>query len=417
MSVSKLPNRYHSNRHYFSRTKCLSDCFALSLGSRTAYRVDSRAAAFTRLSYQCSTVVIGGGKGSIAFHWEASGGGRGRLLTRFDSGDNRIRQLAIRWLLSHGGRGHGQWLARFDSDALIPRQAIRGLLDSIRNQEHRLPNHFHIDGTSEKPYLTRLCVRYNACHGSRHRLPLRFHSLTPSLAARHHIRFDACGVGRALQNARKMAFVRPGWRIIAHELETQTAFDLGFIDADSPNRVIDDIHLPDGEYEIFVTTSSLFWKDAMDRNLYRLSVRPGGAGPSDLPIIHNLRSSLAMGLRTIHWSASPSEVSDCVFGVWFGKDSPVDISRTPDQVIWYLTEAGEYTASLEQKEPTWVSVAAMRTGNEPETGPATELFLDWDDNPPRRPDGIVLLDFVITPPETEETVGVGEMSLDETDLF
>ena len=59
--------------------------------------------------------------------------------------------------------------------------------------------------------------------------------------------------------------------------------------------------------------------------------------------------------------------------------------------------------SRPQKGAYRVAVAAMRTGNEPETGQVSELFLDWDDTPPRRPDGVVLLDFVIEPPEMEAT--------------
>ena len=367
----QAPNRHDSVRRNYSRTKCLSDCFARQFAVKWTYQTESWPGGFASIVYQYATLGYDR-KNSIAFTWGVGGGGRLRILTRFDSGDNKILQLAIR--------------TRFDT---------------IRDKIHRLPIRFAIDGLSEKPYFARLSTRYDAYLGSLHRLSNRFGCLPLSLLTRLPVRLDVYSTGRGLQNARKMAFVRPGWRITARELESQVVYDLGFIDADSPSRLIDDIYLPNGEYEIFVTTSSLFWQDAMDRNIYQLSVRPG-VPVSNLPIIHGLRSSLSMGTRTIHWSASQSDVDDCVFGVWFSKTSPVDISRTPDQVIWYFPEAGEYTTSFEQREPTYVAVAAMRTGNAPETGPASELFLDWDDTPPRRPDGIVLLDFVIEPPETTD---------------
>jgi hypothetical protein len=72
------------------------------------------------------------------------------------------------------------------------------------------------------------------------------------------------------------ALVRPGWRILAKNIETEEEFDLGFVDAEAENPALEDAFLPDGDYEISVLTSALFWQDCMDRTIRTISVRPGG---------------------------------------------------------------------------------------------------------------------------------------------
>jgi len=191
--------------------------------------------------------------------------------------------------------------------------------------------------------------------------------------------------------ARKQAFVRPGWRIIAKNIETGEFLDLGFIDGESENRSLEGIFLPDGDYEVSVLTSSLFWKDASDFDVRLLSIRPGEE-VSSLPTIYNLRSSISQGETTIYWSASPSEVEDCVFGVWYSANSPVPTDGPPTETVWYFSEMSEYQMSFRQSAPCYVAVAAMRPGDNPEIGKVHELYLDWKSTPPRPPDDVVVID-------------------------
>jgi hypothetical protein len=115
-------------------------------------------------------------------------------------------------------------------------------------------------------------------------------------------------------------------------------------------------------------------------------------GISPLPTIYNFRSAILNGVTTIHWSANQSELDDCVFGVWYSSDSPVDTNRPPDTTVWYFSSQIEYATTFYQNAPAYAAVAAMRTGNEPETGNVHELSLEWSDVPPYRPDDVVLLD-------------------------
>jgi hypothetical protein len=139
-----------------------------------------------------------------------------------------------------------------------------------------------------------------------------------------------------------------------------------------------------------VLTSSLFWKDCFDRTIRTISVRPN-VTVSPLPLVYNLRSSIGEGMTTIRWSANHSEVADCVFGVWYSPDSPVDVSRPPDTTVWYSNTMTEYQTSFQQNTPAYVAVAPIRTGNQSEIGIVKELYLDWSNTPPRAPDDVMLL--------------------------
>ncbi|MCL2348000.1 MAG: hypothetical protein FWC50_07020 [Planctomycetaceae bacterium] len=97
-------------------------------------------------------------------------------------------------------------------------------------------------------------------------------------------------------------------------------------------------------------------------------------------------------MTTIRWSANQSEVTDCVFGIWYSPDSPVDVSRTPDSTVWYSSTITEYQTSFRQNAPAYVAVAPIRTGNQSETGLVKELYLDWNNTPPRAPDDVMILD-------------------------
>ena len=200
--------------------------------------------------------------------------------------------------------------------------------------------------------------------------------------------------------AHKQSFVRPGWRVMAKNLETGEVAELGFIDAQSPERSLANVSLNDGDYEISVLTSSLFWRDASDGNIRTITV---GADPeiSPLPVIHNLRSAVADGATTIHWSANHSEIDDCVFGVWFSSESPIDTNRPADATVWYSSSMSEYQTSFAQNAPAWVAIAAMRIGDEMKIGKVHELYLDWSNVKPRTPDDVMILDSPLLAFDTE----------------
>jgi len=243
-----------------------------------------------------------------------------------------------------------------------------------------------------------LYCRYTICHGFREQCSSRFDVAgTPN--GRCLFLFDALEHTFDLhvdkRRCDRQAFVRSGWRILAKNIENDESFDLGFVDADAENPALEGVFLPDGDYEVSILTSSLFWKDCMDREVRTISVRPGGE-ITPLPTIYNLRSAVLEGVTTIRWSANRSELDDCVFGVWYDSQSPVDTNRPPDATIWYYSSQTEYTTTFYQNAPVWVAVAAMRTGNDVETGKVHELYLDWLNVPPRRPDDVVVLDVPLS---------------------
>jgi len=186
--------------------------------------------------------------------------------------------------------------------------------------------------------------------------------------------------------------------------------ELGFIDTDSIDHSLTDILLVNGDYEIFVLTSSLFWNDCFDQTVRTISVRPD-TEISPLPTIYNLRSFVSQGVTTITWSANQSDIEDCIFGLWF---SPVPFfeeatngsdliqrsgnseclnGRFPaNATVWYYPTQTEYRTTFHQNAPSYLTVAAMRTGNEPELGQIHELFLDWSTTPLRAPDDVMVFD-------------------------
>lgn len=188
---------------------------------------------------------------------------------------------------------------------------------------------------------------------------------------------------------RHRSLVQGGWRILAKNLETDEVIEIGFIEANDKIRTLENISLPDGDYEISVLTSSLFWKDSMDGNIRTISVGPGEE-ISPLPVIYNLRSSISLGTRTIQWSASQREIDECVFGIWYSNESPIDTNRTPDATVWYDRSMSEYQTVFAQKAPAWVAVAAIHSDNS-EKGKTHELFLDWSNTVPRPPDDVMVL--------------------------
>ncbi|MDR0328454.1 MAG: hypothetical protein LBI05_09190 [Planctomycetaceae bacterium] len=237
----------------------------------------------------------------------------------------------------------------------------------------------------------RFSVRYHSRKPVTDILPIRFDYAPSGYRGLLYNRFDSAGYGLYLHPARKQAFVKPGWRIVAKNILTSEILDLGFIDAASEKHSLENIDLPIGDYEISVLASSLFWKDASDFEVRLLSLRSGEEVTS-LPTIYNLRSSVSQGETTIYWSANHCDLDDCVFGVWYSSSSPVSTDGPPSETVWYFSEMTEYQVSFGQVAPCYAAVAAIRPGDNPEIGKIHELFLDWSMMPPRAPDDVIVID-------------------------
>jgi hypothetical protein len=189
---------------------------------------------------------------------------------------------------------------------------------------------------------------------------------------------------------KQSVLVRAGWKIMARDTATSKIYELGFIDAENPEHLLTNVELPESDYEIFVLTSSLFWKNCQDRNIRMLSTR-NGKEFSAFPNIYHLRSSISQGMTVIEWSASQCDADDYLFGIWYSSEMPVDITRLPDTTITYVSSQTEYRTTFYQNAPVYLALAAMRTGNKPENGNIHELYLDWNTSPPRAPNDIIVL--------------------------
>ena len=297
-------------------------------------------------------------------------------------------------------KGLNRWDAVNDFPNGVGR--IASSYDILRAFFGKFTNRFHVDSDYAVRMQTgRFPIRLRVEKSASTFLPIRLRVLPQEFLALLYNRFDSAGRGISQYPARKQAFVRPGWRIVAKDILSNEIHDLGFIDAESTNHALEGVFLPDGEYEVSVLTSSLFWKDAADFDLRLLTIRPG-IEVSSLPTIYNLRSSISQGETTIHWSAGKSDVDDCIFGIWYSPTSPVPTDGPPSETVWYFSELTEYQTSFKQFAPCYVTVAAMRPGNDPEIGKVHELFLDWKSTPPRAPDDVVVFDKL--PPLLDPTI-------------
>ncbi|MGL6194850.1 MAG: hypothetical protein ACRC2T_08520 [Thermoguttaceae bacterium] len=231
--------------------------------------------------------------------------------------------------------------------------------------------------------------RFSTQKGGDCLFPVRFQNIPQEFLTRFISRFDILANSRLAYPNSRQSFVKPGWRIIATDISTGTEHEIGFIDADSANREISGVWLPDGDYEISVLTSSLFWKDTLGCETRLLKISENDE-ISPLPIIYNLRTSVSNGTRTVSWSAGKSEVGDCVFGVWFSQNTPVDTSSPPDKAVWFSSQMTEYSVSFPQQTPLFTAVAAIRTGDNAETSKGHEIFCDWNSTPPRQPDDVII---------------------------
>jgi hypothetical protein len=118
---------------------------------------------------------------------------------------------------------------------------------------------------------------------------------------------------------------------MARDTATGDVCELGFIDAENPERLLTNIELPEGDYEIFVLTSSLFWKDCQDRNIRMLAIR-NGQEVSVFPNIYNLRSAISQGTTLIELPANQNEMDDCLFVIWYAPDKTIGIIRAKFQI-------------------------------------------------------------------------------------
>ena len=94
-----------------------------------------------------------------------------------------------------------------------------------------------------------------------------------------------------------------------------------------------------------------------------------------------------------------------MFVLWYSSDIPVDLTSSPDKTIDYVPSQTEYRTTFQQNEPAYLTLAAMRPGNEPEYGMRHELFMDWNNTPLHAPDDILVLNqpLPVIDPNVETT--------------
>jgi hypothetical protein len=233
---------------------------------------------------------------------------------------------------------------------------------------------------------------YDFLHLIREMLSNRFNAIPCDYLSKYFLSWNSNKKEFATLPIAHQSLVRSGWKIIARNILTGEKQELGFIDTENQDKDLIDIFLPNGDYEISVLTSSLFWQDCFERVVRTITIRDN-VEVSSLPVIYNLRSSVSQTVTTISWSANQSEVADCVFGVWYSNESPVNTNRPPDKTVWYFPTQTEYQTTLQQHEKLFTVVASMRTGNESELGNIQELLLDWTTIPPHAPDDVVVFDM------------------------
>ncbi|MDR2410918.1 MAG: hypothetical protein LBE13_22790 [Bacteroidales bacterium] len=78
--------------------------------------------------------------------------------------------------------------------------------------------------------------------------------------------------------------------------------------------------------------------------------------------------------------------------IWYSPDNTVDVTRPPDNTVWYAPSQTEYRTTFQQNAPAYMTIAARRPENEPEYGTVQQLFLDWSTTPPYAPNDVIVLD-------------------------
>jgi hypothetical protein len=239
---------------------------------------------------------------------------------------------------------------------------------------------------------TGISGRFDCRSNTRSRTSNRFHAIPQEWKAKIPGRFDAFDIFVVAVPIHKQAFVPSGWRILIRNTETNVRRVLGFISHDAVEKVIKDVDLPDGDYEVTLLHSSLFWKDALDRVVRNVSIRSGEEPVLGLPPVLNLTSEVNDGITTLSWSSNSGDYEDCEFGLWFAETPPVVTLREPDQRMAYTAFDVDYNVRITQANVLWCVVMAVK-GNM--RGPASEIYLDWSNDSPRRPDDQIAFDVFI----------------------
>ncbi|MDR2761359.1 MAG: hypothetical protein LBB88_02005 [Planctomycetaceae bacterium] len=295
------------------------------------------------------------------------------------------------------GNGKSKYLVRqrFDTLQYFTKERLRGINQLSVAGKFRIPNKSDFIFSRDELTISQnlFAYKYDLLDRNCYLGSGRFDSPIIGLpSSKASLLFDVASIGNALLKFGYQAFVKSGWRIIVRNLLTNEIAELGFIDADSATHSLTDISLPNGDYEISVLTSSLFWQDTIDLKNRTFSINDDSDNDLSLPLIYNLRSSILNNVTIIEWSANQVDNNDCIFGIWYSSDSPVDINRQPDSNIFYDSSQTEYRTTLSQREPTYITIAVIQAGNNPIVGKAHELFLDWSQIPPHAPDDVVVID-------------------------
>ncbi len=316
-------------------------------------------------------------------------GGLTSYSIRFDA-TPRVREIVpARWdALREFANNRAAVPARFDFP-LFGYAGVRARFDSFWPVKQFFYNRFD---AYVKMFATGVPGRFDSCCFRLARISNRFHAIPQEWNAKVTGYFDAFETYQAAVPVHKQAFVKPGWRVLIHNTKTNEQRDLGFIEADTVEKSIKDVDLPDGDYEITLLHSSLFWQNAVDRVVRNVTIRADEDPILGLPPVLNLTSEVTDGVTRISWASNSGDYEDCEFGLWFAETPPVVTFREPDQRVAYTASDVEYGVNITQSVPLWCVVMAIK-GNM--RGPASEIFLDWSSELPRRPDDQMAFDVFL----------------------
>ena len=323
-----------------------------------------------------------------------------RYRNLFDA-ENITSKHGIVVCFASEGRGLCKTAAIFDAVPLFehPCTAVSGKFDLNRSWDTRTSGRFQTIRPSYQQAINRfdaiMYLKYAAATGMFDANTAFFEKLSnvfdimPGYQRVMALgRFGSSGGVLSALPIHKQVFVKPGWRVLVRNVETNMQRDLGFIEFDATEKTISDVELADGDYEITLLYSSLFWQNVIDRVVRNVTIRSGEDPTLGLPPILNLRGEVENGVTRILWD-SETGFDDCTFGLWFAESPPVVVMREPDQIVEYMASELEYRVNLTQTQPMWCMVMAVK-GNM--RGPASEIFLDWSNDSPRRPDDQMAFD-------------------------
>jgi hypothetical protein len=358
-------------------------------------RYNQKSKQYNRVKSYCDAIQFISGYGYLNNSFDIISVQRARIKNIRDSIAIFLNtKLKCRFNISNG---KSKYLSRFIFDTLqyFKKERLRGISQHYVAGKCRIPNRSDFIFSRDELTIAQNLFAYKYdlldrnCYLGSGRFDSHIIGLPSSKAS---LSFDVASIGFALLKFGYQAFVKSGWRIIVRNLLTNEIIELGFIDADSATHSLTDISLPNGDYEISVLTSSLFWQDTIDLKNRTFSINNDSNNDLSLPLIYNLKSSILNNVTIIEWSANQVDNNDCIFGIWYSSESPVDTNRQPDANIFYNSSQTEYRTTLSQREPTYIAIAVIQAGNNPIVGKAHELFLDWSQIPPRAPDDVVVID-------------------------